>query len=321
LIFLFIYIRQQVKQATRKQQAFKMNQTQLFTMAAEIVDNLSILQGQQREFAMFYLNHVTMSMNKAEISKVEAPKPKAKVEALKPKAPEPKAEASKSKVEALKPKAPEPKAEAPKPKVEAPKLKASKSWADYDDDDDVFQPKTIKSKVEEPKVEEPKATKPKVTWGDDNDDTSPTFCDIASKKVDEQVIESQFKPVTKFKSFQKKTKKVMKNPVFQFDEKLDIDVATCAEHYIMAIREKMKIGIDYQIAPEGHCEYTLQGKLCPNVRECGLIHIKRCQFDISNDTECTRQGCTFLHERDMPNEEAKKEYIATMNSYLSLVNA
>lgn len=301
-------------------------------MAAEIVDNLSILQGQQREFAMFYLNHVTMSMNKAEISKVEAPKPKAKVEAPKAEAPKPKAkaEAPKPKAEALKPKAeapkPQSKIEAPKPKAEAPKPqskietytpKASKSWADYDDDDDdVFQPKTIESKVEEPK-----ATKPKVTWCDDNDDTAPTFCDIASKKVDEPAIESQFKPVTKFKSFQKKTKKVMKNPMFQFDEKLDIDVATCAEHYIMAIREKMKIGIDYQIAPEGHCEYTLQGRLCPNVRECGLIHIKRCQFDISNDTECTRQGCTFLHERDMPTEEAKKEYIATMNSYLSLVNA
>lgn len=104
-----------------------------------------------------------------------------------------------------------------------------------------------------------------------------------------------------------------KNPSFIFNPSLDILVVTNAKQYGKAIRNRMKIGIDYQIHPDAHCEKTLQGLVCNNVFNCGCVHIKRCRYERNGG--CVNERCNFLHGRDMPTIRALSNFESSQGLY------
>ena len=83
------------------------------------------------------------------------------------------------------------------------------------------------------------------------------------------------------------------------------------DEFIQCIKEKKKLHIDFTIDPESHCEHTFNGTICENVKECGKIHVQRCM----NNLDCKYKYCQFLHVDEMPDEEAKENYMDSMDEY------
>ena len=81
--------------------------------------------------------------------------------------------------------------------------------------------------------------------------------------------------------------------------------------FIQCIKNKQKLHIDFIIDQNSHCEHTYNGTICEDVKECGKIHVQRC----INNLDCQYKYCQFLHVDEMPDDEAKKNYMDTMNKY------
>lgn len=77
------------------------------------------------------------------------------------------------------------------------------------------------------------------------------------------------------------------------------------------IKEKKQLFKDFLINPNAHCSHTFNGTLCPNVHACGKIHIQRCVFQ----NKCSNKTCSYLHLKNMKTEDAKINYMNTMNKY------
>lgn len=140
---------------------------------------------------------------------------------------------------------------------------------------------------------------------EDNADNDST-CDTLDEDMEVPDIDLSFMEDT-----------INRNPAFNFDPSLDILIATKVKHFREAIRKKYILGTDYQIHPDAHCKCTLQGLVCDNVFECGLIHIKRCRYDSSG---CTKEDCHFLHKRDMTTSESLANFISSQELYDSIAN-
>ena len=84
----------------------------------------------------------------------------------------------------------------------------------------------------------------------------------------------------------------------------------------------------YHIYPDAHCNHTYNGTLCPNIIECGKIHIQRCInelphyknniFILPNKCPLKNVRCCFLHRSDLPNDIAKQSFVNTINKYRHL---
>ena len=194
---------------------------------------------------------------------------------------------------AKKPVSPAKKAEGNSPvKMEEKK----KSWGDYSDDED-----------ELPKfnVSFSKVVKKGTQY--ENEEETP-FQEI---QVIEEEIEEEEEEEEEFKTFVKKSNK--KSKEFKNPKNL-LAISTGAEFQQMC-NERKRPGIDYVIAPDGHCEHTHEGTLCKNIRRepiCYKIHMQRC-----TDGEYCQRGdkCTFIHVWDMNDEEAKENFRYTIREY------
>ena len=102
--------------------------------------------------------------------------------------------------------------------------------------------------------------------------------------------------------------KVVKQQPKKKDERF---VIYTVHEFIQCIKEKKKLHVDFTIDPDSHCEHTFNGKICDNVKECGKIHVQRCM----NNLDCQYKYCQFLHVDEMPDEEAKENYMDSMNEY------
>ena len=150
---------------------------------------------------------------------------------------------------------------------------------------------------------------------------------VEEKVVEEQVAEEQ-ENKTSWVSVIKKTKnirsenikkpQIVKSPVVkqkvvkqQPKKKDERFVIYTVHEFIQCIKEKKKLHVDFTIDPDSHCEHTFNGKICDNVKECGKIHVQRCM----NNLDCQYKYCQFLHVDEMPDEEAKENYMDSMNEY------
>ena len=121
-----------------------------------------------------------------------------------------------------------------------------------------------------------------------------------------QIVKSQ---VVKQKVVkQQPKKKDVKQQPKKKDERF---VIYTVHEFIQCIKNKQKLHIDFTIDPESHCEHTFNGTICDNVKECGKIHVQRCM----NNLDCQYKYCQFLHVDEMPDEEAKENYMDSMNEY------
>ncbi len=111
------------------------------------------------------------------------------------------------------------------------------------------------------------------------------------------------------------TKTQIKNTIIQKNTK-NIDVIYTLQDFIDAIKNKKKMYLDFEIADEAHCPHTFEGTLCPNVRQCGMIHLQRCIHNLN----CQHKHCAFLHVDDMPTEEAQENFMNTMDKYNYIKN-
>jgi len=147
-------------------------------------------------------------------------------------------------------------------------------------------------------------------WGDDavglNDDdtetkTKPSPWLSAAKKTPTP------SPIEKSKSvdvsFYQPAKKVQSSD--------SIKVIYEVDEFVACIKNKEKMYVDYVIDDDAHCFHSYNGTLCPNVRECGKIHVQRCKFNMN----CTNKKCPFLHQSDMNDETAEQNFINTMDKY------
>jgi len=115
---------------------------------------------------------------------------------------------------------------------------------------------------------------------------------IKSQVVKQKVVKSQ----------------VVKQQPKKKDERF---VIYTVHEFIQCIKNKQKLHIDFTIDPESHCEHTFNGTICDNVKECGKIHVQRCM----NNLDCQYKYCQFLHVDEMPDEEAKENYMDSMDEY------
>ncbi len=75
--------------------------------------------------------------------------------------------------------------------------------------------------------------------------------------------------------------------------------------------------IHFIIDDSAHCKHTFQGTLCNNVNDCGKIHIQRCTAGVN----CTKYPrCSYLHEMDMVDSNARENFKYTMQRYNAIKN-
>jgi hypothetical protein len=156
---------------------------------------------------------------------------------------------------------------------------------------------------------------------------------VEEKQVAEEQVAEEQENTTSWVSVIKNTKtirsenvkkpqivksKVVKQPFFkqqvtkqQPKKKDERFVIYTVHEFIQCIKEKKKLHIDFTIDPESHCEHTFNGTICDNVKECGRIHVQRCM----NNLDCKYKYCQFLHVDEMPDEEAKENYMDSMDEY------
>jgi hypothetical protein len=120
-------------------------------------------------------------------------------------------------------------------------------------------------------------------------------------------VVSSSKPKKEQNLYQQKVKK----QVHFENNKKNVQVIYTLQEFLQAISQKQKLHIDFEIDDSAHCPHSYEGTLCKNVRECGRIHIQRCIHNLN----CYHKNCPYLHETDMPTEEAKDNFAETMEHY------
>jgi hypothetical protein len=172
-------------------------------------------------------------------------------------------------------------------------------WGDMDDDEE-FEPKNIE------KIEKPSESSVKIIET------------IIDETID-NVIENTIKAVIHHNP-NKGWNSVVLNNVEEFkvmkknNKKTKPTIYTVSEYCDM-IKNQKKLYKDFLIDSNSICEHTYEGTLCPNVRQCGKIHIKRCLYQ---DKCVNIKHCTYIHSKDMKSECAKTNYYNTMKKYLEI---
>jgi hypothetical protein len=162
----------------------------------------------------------------------------------------------------------------------------TKSWADYEDDED-------DRKMEEKKQIEAKSYKDIISPNSSGESIL-TKTSSTSDEWESLQTEDEFIKVTKKHSGKK-----------------NLPVVHSLEEFIDCIKEKKKPNIDFIIHDTAHCSHTYEGSLCKDVRRCKKIHIQRC---IAGE-KCKNKNCPYLHIFDMPDNESKKSFADTMSMY------
>jgi hypothetical protein len=164
----------------------------------------------------------------------------------------------------------------------------SKSWADYEDEDDEDD-----RKLEEKKAPDAKSYRDVVS---PNSQSKKILSKTSSTSDEWETLptEDEFIKVSK-KHIHKK----------------NLPVVHSLEEFINCIKEKKKPNIDFIIHDTAHCSHTFEGTLCKDVRRCKKIHIQRC---IAGE-KCKNKICPYLHRFDMPSNEAKTSFTDTMDMY------
>lgn len=194
------------------------------------------------------------------------------------------------------------------------KLK-SKSWADFDDEDDNFLniAHTAKKDVSTSTVN---------TANTDNITNAPDA--ISYKKI----IKKHAKYTKSTKHETKLTKEVSQDSDKEIWEevpkqelftkvvkksfsKKNLPVVYELSEFLNCLSEHKKPNIDFIIDDSAHCDHTYEGTLCSNVRNCKKIHIQRC---IKGES-CVNKNCSFIHKYDMPNDESMDNFDKTMETY------
>jgi hypothetical protein len=168
------------------------------------------------------------------------------------------------------------------------------SWADEVSDESSDEvPKADESSDEVPKADESSDEVPKADESSDEN----SWVDVIKKT----------KPA---KNIQVAKPKVVKSKVVKSTQKTR-EVIYTVDEFTKCIKNNKKLFIDFVIDHDSHCEHTFEGTLCTDVKGCGKIHLQRC----INNVDCTYENCQFLHVWDMYDDQAKENYMATMNKY------
>ena len=155
-------------------------------------------------------------------------------------------------------------------------LEKGQSWADYEDEEDEkdFPPLSASSKPAE-----------KATVGN--------YLSVVSSSV------------VKVETTRKATEEELKGFFTKTpSRKQGLPVVYSVEEFIEEIEQGRAPNKDFVIDESAHCEHTFRGTLCENVRACGKIHIQRCQ----RGTSCAVKKCSYLHEDDLEDDEAVKNF-------------
>jgi len=156
----------------------------------------------------------------------------------------------------------------------------------------------------EEQVEE-QAPKEEVTEAEKPEDNSTSWVSVIKKSKNTR-SDMVKKPQVVKQSFAKTN-----NAKKQLKKKDERFVIYTVQEFIQCIKDKQKLHIDFTIDPDSHCEHTFNGTICEDVKECGKIHIQRCMHNL----DCQYKYCQFLHVDEMPDEEARENYMDTMDEY------
>ena len=95
------------------------------------------------------------------------------------------------------------------------------------------------------------------------------------------------------------------------EKKNNKEIIYTVQEFIECIKNKKKLHIDFTIDSSAHCKHTFNGTICYKVKQCGKIHVQRCM----NNLDCNYKNCQFLHLDDMPDDDAKDNFMDTMKEY------
>ena len=150
----------------------------------------------------------------------------------------------------------------------------------------------------------------KMSWADEVSDESSDEVPKADESSDENSWVDVIKKSKPAKNIQVAKPKVVKPKVVKSTQKTR-EVIYTVDEFTKCIKNNKKLFIDFVIDHDSHCEHTFEGTLCTDVKGCGKIHLQRC----INNVDCTYENCQFLHVWDMYDDQAKENYMATMNKY------
>lgn len=171
-------------------------------------------------------------------------------------------------------------------------INTNKKWGDYDDDDD-FITEDIKENDEDIVNDEKEILIDNNTIKKEH-----SFANIVSKYVEN---DPTFQQVCN-KTTKKSMKNTCTNPMLQ-DYGLENEKKVyTAEDMSIVIKQKLKLGVDFQIDYDSLCPTMMNGLICDSY--CNYVHLHRCKYEKNKNT-CLNSKCNFLHSRDMPNSEAK----------------
>lgn len=86
-------------------------------------------------------------------------------------------------------------------------------------------------------------------------------------------------------------------------------VAHSLDEYISLLHHHKRPFIDFTIDKSAMCETMSNGELC--TRRCSSIHVQRC----SHGDNCRSRMCTYMHAKDMANEQAANRFRETQEEY------
>jgi hypothetical protein len=193
-------------------------------------------------------------------------------------------------------------------KISKPSTELVDSWSDSESEDSESEESEKPEELEKPeeseepkelgKLEESEEPKELGKLEESEENTKVTWKNVVTKKL----LSNSDNNVTIHKVCKSKQK------FYKIDKK---QIVSNLNEFICAIKEKKKLHIDFEIEPNAHCEHTFNGTLCPNVMKCGKIHLQRCIRNL----DCSHKNCPYLHTNDMPDDEAKDNFIYSMEEY------
>lgn len=166
-----------------------------------------------------------------------------------------------------------------------------------------------------------KPLKPNQKWGDitDSEDEAEdeAFPALGKQEAKKQApVGSYLKVVSASTVIVESSAEVKKDAMEGFKtaqkkKKQELPVIYSVSEFIEEIRAGRKPNTDFVIDESAHCEHTFEGTLCPDVRNCGQIHLQRCV----HGEACYKKVCPFLHSWDMKSEDAENNFKRTTRKY------
>jgi hypothetical protein len=198
-----------------------------------------------------------------------------------------------------------------------------RSWADYDSDDDLNSYLTHKESNCNSNIDITKYLKKfniKIIDKDGNEiiDTNDEINNTNNKIIDkdtktDNTIDEILNEVNNDKDLidTKLNNNENNNTNNNTNSNNNSNMVYTVENFIELIKQNKKPNVDFMIHKSAHCFHTYNGTICYNVKKCKKIHIQRCIYN----NKCNNKKCTFIHEKNMLNNEAKLNFKNTINEY------